>query len=532
MGMDLRGSQRTRESLGLKNTVVAVPLMWTLAKGIGRRLAAGVVGACALVPLLLALSAQQAQALPAFARQTGQNCVACHAGGQFPELTPYGRLFKLTGYTIGERALPLSMMGVVTASKVKDTSKSDNPPADFQKNGSLIFATGSLFIAGKITDNVGLFTQITYDNYAAQSVSPDGVGAGQFQGHTNADNMDIRYADHFINANRDLIFGVSLNNNPSVSDPWNTAPAWMQYVPVPSPTSSAFVDGSAPYPGYGAGGNVAGMTAYAYLNKAIYAELGGYTTANGAFSFMSAGINNAGTTKLKGLNPYWRLAYTHEWGPHNIMLGTSGMNSDVYDNPEDTSDPSSVHRFNDRGVDAQYQYLLDPHTVTAQIAYMTSKHRYPDFLANQPAPGGFVDAAGNPLPDTNASDTTHTLRAKLTYTYQAKYGGSLGYFNLTGTTNTLNQTSGYDPTTGLITSDPTGALGATALSTRVTGNLSGNPATSGFTYEAFWIPVQYVRVGMQYTTYSKYNGAATNYDGLGRDAKDNNTVFFYIWGAY
>jgi mono/diheme cytochrome c family protein len=28
--------------------------------------------------------------------------------------------------------------------------------------------------------------------------------------------------------------GVSVNNNPSVSDPWNTAPAWMQYVPVPS----------------------------------------------------------------------------------------------------------------------------------------------------------------------------------------------------------------------------------------------------------------------------------------------------------
>ena len=41
-----------------------------------------------------------AQALPVFNRQTGQNCVACHAGGQFPELTPYGRMFKMTGYTI------------------------------------------------------------------------------------------------------------------------------------------------------------------------------------------------------------------------------------------------------------------------------------------------------------------------------------------------------------------------------------------------------------------------------------------------
>ena len=51
-----------------------------------------------------------AWAVPAFNRQTGQNCVACHAGGQFPELTPYGRLFKLTGYTLGSRDIPLSVM--------------------------------------------------------------------------------------------------------------------------------------------------------------------------------------------------------------------------------------------------------------------------------------------------------------------------------------------------------------------------------------------------------------------------------------
>ncbi|WP_223827279.1 hypothetical protein [Undibacterium oligocarboniphilum] len=54
--------------------------------------------------LLTAVLSQLANALPAFARQTGQNCVACHAGGQFPELTTYGRLFKLTGYTIGSRS--------------------------------------------------------------------------------------------------------------------------------------------------------------------------------------------------------------------------------------------------------------------------------------------------------------------------------------------------------------------------------------------------------------------------------------------
>ena len=45
----------------------------------------------------------ETNAVPSYARQTGQECVACHVS--FPELTPYGRYFKLTGYTIGKTAI-------------------------------------------------------------------------------------------------------------------------------------------------------------------------------------------------------------------------------------------------------------------------------------------------------------------------------------------------------------------------------------------------------------------------------------------
>jgi hypothetical protein len=469
---------------------------------------------------LTVLLAQPSFALPLFARQTGQNCVACHAGGQFPELTPYGRLFKMTGYTIGERTIPLSVMGVISNSRVRDTGKSDDPGADFQKNRQTIFATGSVFLGGKVTDNLGAFAQFTYDPFATQSDD------GQFHGHTSADNIDLRYADRFIDARRDLIFGVSVNNNPSVSDPWNTAPAWMQYVPVPSPTSSRFIDGAAPYPGYAAGGNIAGVTAYGFWNRTVYAELGGYGTSRGPLAFMHAGLADDSVTKLKGINPYWRLAWNHEWGAHSLMIGAAGMTARIYDDPLDTSDASTVHRTRDLSLDSQYQYLLDPHAITAQLSYMHSRHRYPDFLAHQPS--AFVDALGEPLADTNADDTTHVLRAKLTYVYQARYGGSIGFFNLTGSTNTANQTSGYSPDTLAITSDPT----AQAPSQRVGGNLSGNPATRGVTLEAFWTPVQYVRIGAQYTAYSRYNGASDNYDGFGRNARDNNSLFLYLWAAY
>ena len=483
----------------------------------------------AAAPVVLALHVNDALALPAFARQTGQNCVSCHAGGQFPELTPYGRIFKLTGYTIGERTIPLSVMGVASYAKVRDTAKSDDPAADFQKNGSPVLASGSLFIAGKLTNNMGAFAQITYDNYASQTLGADGEPNGSFTGHSQADNIDIRYADRFVDGNRDLIVGVSVNNNPSVSDVWNTAAAWMQYVPVASPTSHQFVDGTAPFPGFGSGGNLAGITAYAYWNRTVYAELGTYRTANQAFSFMSAGIGDADTAKLRGNNnPYWRFAMTHEWGLHNIMVGTSGMVAHVYDGGSDLGDPDNLGRFRNVGVDSQYQYILDPHTITVQAAYMRQKQEYSANTRAAASPYYLSDGV-TPVGQINPSDTTNTLRLKFSYIYQAKYGGSVAFFNKTGTTNSLNQTSGFD-SNGQITSKDPEETGIS--STRVTGNLSGNPATRGWTLESFWIPVQYARVSAQYTAYNKFNGAADNYDGFGRNARDNNTLFLYLWVAY
>lgn len=58
--------------------------------------AAFLLGACVLTATD-ALS--PAMALPSFARQTGQPCGTCHT--DFPALTPYGRRFKLLGYTTG-----------------------------------------------------------------------------------------------------------------------------------------------------------------------------------------------------------------------------------------------------------------------------------------------------------------------------------------------------------------------------------------------------------------------------------------------
>jgi hypothetical protein len=446
-----------------------------------------------ILPILAFVLPLTAQALPTFARQTGQNCVSCHAGGQFPELTPYGRLFKLTAYTIGQRnTIPLSVMGVASFTKTKNTT-SDTKSVDFPKDVAMVFQTGSVFIAGKITDNIGLFSQITYDNYANQNLD-----TLAWAGHSHADNIDVRYADRFIDNKSDVIVGVSVNNNPSVSDVWNTVPAWIQYVP----TRFGFTGPKAAPMIAQLGQQVVGVNAYGFWNQMVYAELGAYKTKNGMFSFFGQG--NDLSNRLKGANPYMRIALNHEWGAHNMMIGAFGMNASVF--PDPTSPVGPTTSFRDRGVDAQYQYLLDPHTVTAQMSYI-----------HEHIGGGDVSGI-----TANANNSLNQFRAKASYIYRTKYGASLSYFRTNGSQDSTLYPGPQDDGTG------TGAKIATPLS----GSATNNPDTRGWTPEIFWTPVQNVRVGAQSFLFNHFNGASSNYDGAGRNAHDNNTFFTYVWVAY
>ena len=466
------------------------------------------------LPFILLLASLQVQAIPAFNRQTGQNCVACHAGGQFPDLTPYGRLFKLTGYTIGERAMPLAAMAVVSYNKTSSTTSPDpafDRAATFPKDGNVIFSTGSVFLGGKITDNLGGFVQVTYGNYDAQSGSDS-----HWIGHTSSDNLDVRYVDRFIRPGQDLILGAVMNNNPSVQDVWNSAPAWGFNI-VPGSSGP----GITPLLAGGLAQNVAGFGGYAYWNQTVYAEISGYRTANGFWSFMSQGFSEARGDQqiVKGYNPYWRLALNHEWGAHSLMVGASGLNAKVY--PDATDPTGSTNDYRDTAMDAQYQYILDPHALTVTASYIRETIHYADSVAGQAHP---LDPEGTiGLPLTNSTDTVRMFRAKASYVYHAKYGTSLQYFDVSGSNNPALQTSAYDP------ANPGSLLDGSA---GVSGNLAGSPATRGWTTSVFWTPVQYARVGLEYTSFNKFNGATSNYDGFGRNAKDNNTLFLYFWGAF
>lgn len=453
-------------------------------------------------------------ALPAFARQTGQNCVACHAGGQYPELTAYGRLFKLTGYTTGTNAIPLSAMLVLTNTSMRnrqDPNPGGDPKADFPaNNGSLIVNTGSVFVAGKLTNNIGGFIQLTNNFYDHL----DANGAN-WKSRFASDNTDIRYADRFfLPDNSDLIVGLSFNNSPGVTDVWNSSPVW-GYNIVPGSATAP----TAPLLNGGLAQAVGGLNAYAYWKQFIYAEAGLYKTANNALSFISRGSPGMSLPLFSGPVPYWRVALTHDWGPNNIMLGTSGLIARQHD-AQDTSAPTS--HYMDTGLDTQYQYLLDPHSFTAEAAYTRERIKYGQDLAGQAgAYDSFVNGGTVTQQDpTSAYGTLNLLRLKTSYVYRARYGGSLSWFTLRGSYNSALQTGLTDDTT------------AGGASNSISGNVSGRPDTRGWTYELFWLPVQYVRVGLQYTQYNRYAGSTANYDGWGRNPKDNDTLFLYLWAVY
>ncbi len=428
---------------------------------------------------MLLFATTQSRAVPAFAAQTGQSCVACHAGGQYPELTPYGRMFKLTGYTMGERNTPLSVMVVADYTSTQNA----NDPG-VKLDNSAIVDVASVFLAGKVTDNVGGFAQYTHTFHDTQDANLNWLG------HTAADNFDLRYADRTVDANKDIVWGITLNNNPSVQDVWNSAPAWSHPYLSPSQTyglpAASLIEG-------GLAQQVAGIGAYTYWNQSIYAEITSYQTAKNALSFLSYG-NDKGNpdhplTFLDGNALYWRVAYTKAWDASNVMVGAFGLDAGVL--PLDGSNlpiegVGSTH-FKDIGIDAQYQYLQSPHTVTAQVRVVSET---------------IDDQTGLTYSDGSAS--LNTLLVKAGYVYREKYGASLTYRNVTGS------------------SDSTAYAAGTSLV----------PDSEVWTPEFFWLVRQNVRLGLQFNIFTKYLGATSNYDGAGRNASDNNNTYVYLWAAF
>src|ERR1700719_4722269 len=113
--------------------------------------------------LIIGLTPRRAVSLPLYARQTGQPCATCHTA--FLELTPFGRRFKLGGYTLSGgdwSGPPFAVMLQPTFTNTQAAQQGGAAPG-FGVNNNLVMQQISLFTGGRITDDVGAFIQGTYD---------------------------------------------------------------------------------------------------------------------------------------------------------------------------------------------------------------------------------------------------------------------------------------------------------------------------------------------------------------------------------
>ncbi len=451
----------------------------------------------------LALVTPVAHAVPSFARQTGMACEACHT--VFPELTHFGRMFKANGYTLDN----LKQVRDIDAAKQEMLSLSSLPPlaamiqvSETWLNSPLPDGTGapahsqtstvgfpqqlSLFYAGKVAPHVGAMVQLTYANDS---------------GTIGIDNTDLRYANNFLfDHSNALIYGISINNNPTVQDLWNSTPAWgFPYASsnaTVSPLAGTQIDGALAQ-------DVAGISVYAMWNEALYIEAGAYRSAKqgvtnpltGAAGPLDGTVSNV----ISGAAPYGRVAYEYQWARHDLEVGLYGATFKLYPGGGAIGTPASlsgpVNQFRDLAEDFQYQYIGDQHLFSVNG---TRIHETMNLAAS------FADGAAS-----SPNDTLTTMRFTGTYYYRRKYGASISHFSTTGSSDSGLYPAG--PAPGVITS------------------ASGSPDTRGWILEANYLPWLNTKITLQYTTFSQFNGGSTDYDGFGRNASANGSTYLLVW---
>ncbi len=418
-----------------------------------------------------------ARAVPSFARQTGLSCNVCHTNA--PELTAFGRDFKLRGYVLSP--------SLTSSEKVGNTAGLDlskNIPLSFMillsqtvfqnvvpgtQNETVGYPQQlSVFLAGRFASHFGALAQVTY-SHSSNTFAMD--------------NSDFRYANQTTLGGKTLEYGITLNNNPTVQDPWNSTPAWgFPWISSEAAVGSiagALIDGTL-------GQDVAGAGVYSMWNEHLYTEFTAYRSEHEGGTVP---VNGAGFQyNISGAAPYWRAAWQQNFGANYLMVGTYGLA--VNSHPQAITGP--VDRYIDPSFDFQYERPFGANLLDAHGTWIHESSNLNGTFA-----AGGADAVHH---------TLNTLKIDSTYHWTNKYTATAALFRTTGTADAL-----------LYASAP------------VTGSFNGSPNTSGYTLQAAYWPVQNIDINVNYTGYTKFNGAGTNYDGANRNASDNNTVYMALW---
>jgi hypothetical protein len=433
------------------------------------------------VPLLAltfaTINPPKAMAVPSYARQTGLACSGCHYTP--PELNPAGRRFKLLGYV--ERAddtkviksdsgkmragldllasLPLSVM-----LEASFTSTKSSIPGT--QNGSFEFPQDiSLFLSGAWTSHIGSFLQVTYNTQ---------------DDHFSSDNTDIRYANTTKLSGKELVYGLNFNNNPTVEDLWNDTPAWGYPWVVsdfaPTPTATPIINGALAQ-------DVAGFGASAMWDNHLYLDATIYRSEHVGSAQPNPGTGF--TYNIRGVAPYWRVAWQEGTGTTQFEVGTYGIH--MQSSPNTITGPKDA--YTDFAFDSQYdRTLFRKDVLSLRGTYIRE---------NSDLAASFAAGAA-----AFRNHHLNTFLANAEWHFGNRYSGTFGWFDTSGTADDLLY--------------PPGAVG---------GSANGNPKGSGYIANFSYWPWQNLLLAAQYTGYINFNGGTTNYDGSGRNANGNNTIY-------
>jgi hypothetical protein len=438
---------------------------------------AGLVGAAAMT------SPRAARAVPAFAQQTGQPCKSCHVGGFGPELTPFGREFKLGGYTLRAHAsVPVAAMAVASFTH---TNKDQAPaPERLRRNDNITLDEAAIFIAGGLGQHLGGFAEITYEG---------------IDRHFTWDNLDVRAVTTGHLFGEETTFGLSLNNSPTVQDPWNSLAVWgfpfTDTETSPTPDAAPLIDDSLAQ-------GVLGLTGYTWIGHKAYLEAGGYMSpSRGTLSALGSDPFDPG--RLRGIAPYGRVAFQTNLGGGTFEVGASALKARII--PERDNSSGFTDRYSDVGLDTSWIQTLGSNDM------LSLNLRYTHEQANLRA-----SCALGLIGDGTNIDCGHyhlnEIRAAARYTLHDKIGFTLSPFSITGSRNeNVFDGNGRPNSNGLM-----GQVDYTFWPS------SDSPLGPRFN----------IRVGAQYTAYGKFNGRRHNFDGEGANASDNNVLRAFTWVAF
>jgi len=433
---------------------------------------------CASILFLLAAAlSPTARAVPSYARALGAPCATCHT--LFPQLNAFGRQFKLSGYTLGAAASSeqgkqgeagdnsesLDALPALSVMLQAAYTSLQQPLPDNQNNSGQLPQEASLFFAGRIAPGLGSFVQLTYS---------------QADGQIALDNAELRYARQGKLGNTPVSYGVVLNNNPTLEDLWSSTPVWGFPWAAPDvgpePSASPLIEEALAQDVIGVGG-------YASFGGKLYAATTLYRSAH-------VGSNTPGPDSENTIDNaaiYWRVAWQFLKGSHSLEIGGYGLSANLV--PHGVGGPTDG--YDDVAVDFQYEQTIGMRNLVVHGSYVDENQ---NLTASSLA--GTVGRSGYDL-------SLLKLDAGL-------YGSKLSYV--------LGHRQGHGDLDNLrFAAEP------------VTGSASGKPDSSAWIAEVIYSPWRNVQLRAQYTAYTQFNGASHNYDGFGRDASDNNTLFFNAW---